>query len=411
MAHKTNLHASFFIAWRYLFSKKKHNIVNIISIISTVGIAVSAAALIVVLSVFNGIEGVITDSFNSFNPDLRITPTRGKEIAVDSFPFQKIKNLNHVASIHEIVSDLALVTYKEQQVLARIKGVNSQYVEERNMEELLIDGDFALAGGGMNFGVCGAGMAAFLQLYLDEIEPLKVYYPKRTKKNLANAVDAFYERNLIPGGVFATFTNYDDEYLFCNIEFARTLMDYHGLCTSVELFVSKENKLESVRETVQDILGDNYIVQDKFQQEELLFKTMKSEKMMIFLILVFVLVIAAFNIISTMGMLIIEKKDDLRILASLGANRRFISRIFILEGLVISFLGGLAGMLFGALICFIQDTFHLISYGNAEGFYIIDHYPVDLQGGDFLIVLITILIISLLASYFPVKIIKKRYTK
>jgi ABC-type lipoprotein release transport system permease subunit len=179
----------------------------------------------------------------------------------------------------------------------------------------------------------------------------------------------------------------------------------------VEVFVSKEKKLENTRNAIQAVLGEEFLVRDKYQQEELLFKTMKSEKLMIFLILVFILIIAAFNIISTMGMLIIEKKDDLSILASLGASRRFISRIFVIEGLCISFLGGLLGILIGALVCFIQDTFHLISYGNGEGYYIIDHYPVDLRSGDFLLVLATVLVISLLASYFPVKIIKKRYTK
>ncbi|MDR2979204.1 MAG: FtsX-like permease family protein [Bacteroidales bacterium] len=408
---KPNLHTPFFIAWRYLFSKKKHNIVNIISIISTVGITVSAAALIIVLSVFNGIEELITKSFNSFNPDLEITPASGKTIAVDSFPFRQIENMENIASVHEIVSDLTLVTYKYQQVLAKVKGIDMRYATERKMENLLLTGDFKLTSGRVNFGICGAGMDAFLQIQSNEVEPLKVYYPKRTKKNFANAADAFHERKLIPHGVFATFTSYDDEYLFCDIGFARSLMDYENLCTSVEVFVTNEKKLENTRNAIQTALGEELLVRDKYQQEELLFKTMKSEKLMIFLILVFILIIAAFNIISTMGMLIIEKKDDLSILASLGASRRFISLIFIIEGLCISFLGGLLGILIGALVCFLQDTLHLISYGNGEGYYIIDHYPVDLQGGDFLLVLATVLVISLLASYFPVKIIKKRYTK
>lgn len=372
---------------------------------------VSAAALIIVLSVFNGFQNLITHSFNSFNPDLQITPVEGKAIAVDSFPFQQIAQLPDVASVHEIVSDLTLITYKEQQTPAKVKGVDHRYVAARHMDELLLDGDFALSGGGLHYAVCGAGMAAFLQLYLNELEPLTLYYPKRAKKSFVNPTDAFLEKKLMPNGVFATFTNYDDEYLFCDIAFARSLMDYPNLCTSVEVFVSKEKKLGSVKRALQELLGDDYLVQDKYQQEALLFKTMKSEKLMIYLILAFILLIAAFNIMSTMGMLIIEKKEDLKILSSLGATRSFITRIFVIEGLIISFLGGFLGMLIGALICFIQDTFHPISYGTGEGHYIIDHYPVALQGGDFLLVLITILIISLLSSYFPVKIIKKRYAK
>lgn len=408
---KTNLYTPFFIAWRYLFSKKKHNIVNIISIISTVGIAVSAAALIIVLSVFNGIEGLITHSFNSFNPDIEITPVSGKSIAVDSFPFQQINNIKEVKSVHEIVSDLTLLTYKEQQVIAKLKGVDSRYITGRKMDDLLLEGDFLLTQDQFNFGVAGAGIAAIIQINLSEIEPLKIYYPKRTKRNFVNPADAFHERRLIPSGVFATFSQYDDEYIFCDIAFARMLMDYQNLCTSVEVFVDKENKLENVTQEIKEMLGTDYLVRDKYQQEELLFKTMKSEKFMIFLILSFILLIAAFNIISTMGMLIVEKKEDIAVLSSLGATRKFVTRIFVFEGLSISFLGGFVGMLAGALICFIQDTFHLISFGNGEGFYITDHYPVNLQGGDFLLVFVTILLISLLASYFPAKIIKKRFGK
>lgn len=404
---KRSVRTAFFIAWRYLFSKKKHNLINIISLISTVGIAASAAALVIVLSVFNGIESLVRSNFNAFNPDFRITLVEGKSFAVDSFPIRDIAALSEIKSVQEIVTDMVLLEYEEKQILIKLKGVGEDYFEVNKMEDLVIDGDFFLYDRGFNYGVMGIGAAGTIQLNLNNPELLQLYYPKRTKRSFVNTADAFNRQSLIPSGVFATFTQYDDEFLFSDIGFARDLMDYHGQVSSLEIFLHEKANVEKCRKDMARIAGDKYLIRDKYQQEESLYKTMKSEKLIIFFILAIIVVVAAFNIIGTMGMLIIEKKEDISILRSLGATSSFIEKIFVLEGLIVSFLGGIAGMVIGALTCFLQETFHIVKFGSGDGYYILDHYPVAMEISDFLLILFLILVISLLASWLPTKIIRK----
>jgi len=408
---KSNNKTAFFIAWRYLFSKKRHNIINIISIISTLGIMVSTAALILILSVFNGMEQFISGCFNSFNPDIEIKLAEGKSFPVDSFPLYKIRSLEEVESVHEVVSDLTLITYEGRQALVNLKGVSEKYIALNRTDTLLVDGDFTLKKGEYNYTVMGAVTAGTLQINLNSNKMVKVFYPKRTKKNLVNPAEAFNIRYLIPAGVFATYTQYDEEYIFCSIDFIRELMDYEGEATSMEVKLKNGANSNQCQEKIESILGNRYQVQNKYQQEELLFKTMKSEKLIIFFILAFILVVAAFNIIGTLGMLIVEKKSDITVFNSLGANSSLIGKIFVFEGMCISFLGGLAGMLLGSLLCFIQQTFHLVRFGSGEGNYILNYYPVSMEVIDFVIVFFTILIISILSSWIPTRVVKKSLLK
>lgn len=390
-----------FVAWRHLFSKKKHSLVNIISIISAIGVLSGTAALIIVLSVFNGMEELVVESFNSFNPDLKITLREGKSFATDTFPFSQLRELQGVSAVEEVVSDLTLIEYDDKQHLIELKGVGPEYARNSGFEELLIDGDFGLQHDGCEFGVMGAIAAGTLQVNLSGAELYRVFYPKRLRKNLGNPADAFNTRYLTPGGVFCSFTEYDDKYLLCSIGFVRDLMSYENEVTSVEVFIKDEKNLQDIQKKVTGIVGGNYLVQNRFQQEELLFKTMKTEKMMIFAILAFVLLIAVFNIIGTLSMIIIEKKEDISVLNYLGADRSLVRRIFMTEGMIISFIGGVAGMMLGWLVCFLQQTFHLIGFGNGETNYIVDYYPVKMNPVDFLIVFITIFIISVIVSLIP----------
>ena len=372
---------------------------------------VSTAALILILSVFNGMENFISGCFNSFNPDLEIKLIEGKSFSVDSFPMQKIQSLEEVESVQEVVSDLALISYDDRQTLVNLKGISDNYIRINRTDTLLIDGDFSLGRGEYNYTVMGAVTAGTLQINLNSNKMLKVYYPKRTKKNLINSADAFNVRYLIPSGVFATYTQYDEEYIFCSIDFIRELMDYEGEVTSMEVKLKNNTAGNDCQEKIETILGNRYQVQNKFQQEELLFKTMKSEKLIIFFILVFIMVVATFNIIGTLGMLIIEKKSDITVFNSLGAKSSLIGKIFIFEGMCISFLGGVAGMILGSFICFIQQAFHIVRFGSGEGNFILNYYPVSMEAADFIIVFITILLISLLASWIPTKVIKKTLLK
>lgn len=390
-----------FVAWRHLFSKKKHSLVNIISIISAIGVLSGTAALIIVLSVFNGMEELVVDSFNSFNPDLKITLHEGKSFVADSFPLDQLRSIGGVTAAEEVVSDLTLIEYDGKQHLIELKGVGPEYARNSGFDELLIDGDFDLQHDGCEFGVMGAIAAGTLQVNLSGGELYKVFYPKRLRKNLGNPADAFNTRYLTPCGVFSSFTEYDDKYLLCSIDFVRNLMSYENEVTSVEVFVKDAKKLPVIQKSVQKIVGDKYLVQNRFQQEELLFKTMKTEKMMIFAILSFVLLIAVFNIIGTLSMIIIEKKEDIAVLNYLGAEKSLVRRIFMTEGMIISFIGGVAGMVLGWLVCFLQQTFHFISFGNGEANYIVDYYPVKMNPVDFIVVFVTIFLISVVVSVIP----------
>ena len=403
---KQRLNTALFIAWRYLFSKKKHNIINIISLISALGIMVCTAAFVIILSVMNGLEGLVQQSFNSFNPDFKITLVEGKSFEVDSFPLAELSNIKGVKAVEEIVSDMALVTYEEKQMLINLKGVSHSYIQNRGIDQLLVDGQFVLKDRSLPFGVIGGGAASVLQVNLNNIEPLQVYYPKRTKKSLMNAADAFQKQLLILSGVFVSNTEYDNQYIFCDLEFIRTLMSYEQEVTSVEIILDKKANIEKCRQEIEKIIGDGFLLQDKYQQEETLFKAVESERLIIYFIFAFILLVAFFNMIGTLGMLIIEKREDVKILRSLGATTSFSGKIFVLEGLFISFLGGVIGMCLGALICFIQSQFHLIALGNGGG--IIDYYPVIMMFWDFVVVFITTLVISLLTSWIPVSVILKR---
>lgn len=401
--HKTAL----FISLRYLFSKKKHNIINVISIVSMLGIMVSSAALIVVLSVFNGMQDMIGGWFNAFNPDFEITLVEGKSFEVDSFPKAKIAQLPEVAAVSEVVSDMVLTTYQERQELLRIKGVDVQYKDRNHYDDILIDGTFDFYRGDQPCAVIGTVAAGKLLIHLNSYDRLKLYYPKRTKKNLANPTDAFNTQYLYPTGVFCTNTSYDQDYVFCPIEFARDLMMYQGQATSMEVQLKNFADYQKVQDKIQNIVSDKYKIQNKYQQEASLFKTMQSEKLVIYVILAFILLVAAFNIIGSLGMLILEKQNDTAILRSMGASQGLVQRIFLYEGMATSLLGGIGGMLLGALICFLQQTFHIVKLGGADSNYLIQYYPIQMHALDFLIVLATILVISLLTSFLPAQKLKK----
>lgn len=395
-----------FIGLRYLFSPKKHHAINVISIISMIGIMVSSAALIIVLSVFNGMEGLVRSSFNSFNPDYQILPKEGKVFATDTFPMAELQKLKSVQEVFEVVSDMTLMTYNEKQLLVSVKGVSPDYLHSMGIDSLLIDGNATLQYSEGPAAVMGAIAAGNIQLNLHSPEQLKVYYPKRLLKNLADPSKAFNIDYVIPAGVFASYTEYDEKYVFVPLDFARSIMNYENEVTSIELKLRNPKDYAKIRTSIEKVLGENYILKDKYQQEESLYKTMKSEKLMVFVILAFILVVAGFNMIGTLSMLIIEKKDDLSVLYAMGARKSLVRKIFLVQGGFISLLGGLAGLLIGLLVCFLQMKFHIVGLGDGSSGYLINYYPVQIEWLDFAFVLLTILIISLITSYIPVRYMK-----
>lgn len=411
MLNKNSSRTALFFAWRYLFSKKKHNIINIISIISTIGIMVSSAALIIVLSVFNGLEDLVSNSFNQFNPDYVITPKLGKSFATQDIDIAKLKSINGVLSVEEVVSDLALITLNDKQILTNIKGVSNTYPKNAGLDTLIYDGAFLLNEKEHQFAVLGAIAAGTLDINLNGFDLLKFHYPKRNKKNMSNPIEAFNTQYLQPSGVFLSHTQYDEQIVFVPIQFARELTDYNNEVTSIEIILSKKSSDFSEQKMIEKIVGNNFIVKNKYQQEELLFKTMKSEKLMVFIILTFVLLVAVFNIIGVIGMLIVEKKKDIGILNTLGAEKSLINSIFIYEGILISFVGALLGITLGFLICFVQQTFGIVKLGDGSEGYMLGYYPVVMSVVDFIIVFISVIFISLFASFISVTGLRNRKTK
>jgi ABC-type lipoprotein release transport system permease subunit len=302
---------------------------------------------------------------------------------------------------------LSLANYEDRQELLYIKGVPDNYLREYHFENMLIDGDTALWKMRQPCAIMGSGVAGRLQVNLLSYDLLKLYYPKRTKKNFANAAYAFNTHYLMPSGVICTNTDYDENYIFCPIAFVRELMHYEGEVTSVEIQLKEGANAAKLRPKIENILGEKYCVRDKYEQEESLYRTMKSEKFVIYLILAFILILAAFNIIGALGMLILEKKTDTAVLFSMGAPKSLIQRVFVYEGLMVSALGGVAGTILGAVICLLQQTFHIVKLGGGGSHYIIPYYPVQMRFSDLLIVLATILIISFLTSLIPAYNLKK----
>ncbi|MBO4489668.1 MAG: FtsX-like permease family protein [Bacteroidales bacterium] len=402
---------AFFIAKRYVVSRKKHNIINVISIVSMVGIMVCTAALVIVLSVFNGLEETISGWFNDNNPDFMIALREGKSFETANFPLEKLRRLEQVTDVDEMVSDLALVTYQDRQELLQLIGVDTGSRTRRVYENVLIDGQPVMCIGDQPCANIGTVAAGKLLVNLQRYDLMKVYYPKRTKKNLADPASAFNTDFLYPTAVFASNTDHDQNYIICPIQFARDLMQYQDQATSVAVYTAPNAEVKTLQKKIEEIVGTSFVVKNKRQQEETLFKTMQSEKLVTYIILAFILFVAAFNIIGAIGMLVLEKQRDNAILYSLGASPSLIQRIFLYEGLAVSLVGGILGIVLGVIVCWLQQTFHLIKLGGGDGYYTIPYYPVQMHFTDILLILLTILIINLITAILPAHALKKSINK
>jgi len=406
------LNLPFYIARRYLISKKTHNIINIISWVSVIGVMVGTMALIVILSVFNGFEDLVTKLFNSFNPDLQITVKEGKTFTIDQLPAESIRKIEGVVRFTEVVEENALLKYKDKQHLATIKGVTEEFQNFSGIDTMMVEGDFILQAPGSRYAVVGYGVSYYLNINLrDFTTPISVYVPKRTKKRITSLDNAFNINQIFPSGIFSIQQDFDSEYILVPIDFARELLEYEKEVTSIELGINPEFDINSIQTLVTELVGEKFSVKNRFQQQEMLYKIMRSEKWAIFLILTFILLIATFNVIGSLSMLIIDKKKDIAVLWSMGANNKMIKRIFLTEGLLISISGALLGIMLGALVCFIQQRFGLISLGGGSGSFVIDAYPVKMVTKDFIFVFSTVFIIGFVASWFPVRQISRKFLK
>ncbi|MCF8346205.1 MAG: ABC transporter permease [Bacteroidales bacterium] len=398
----------FYIARRYLFARKSQNAINIISAISMLGVGVGAMALVVILSVFNGFDEVVKSLFNSFDPDIRITAVKGK-VFTPGETFQEIKKMPGVAHYAEILEENALLKYGERQHIATIKGADASFIDVTGIDSMIYDGQMLLKDKNRSYAVVGQGVAYSLQIGLNFITPLFVYMPNRLGSiNMANPDDAFRRNYLYPSGIFTIEQDYDSRYIIVPISFMRDLLDYTNEVSAIEIKLDPAFDPGTTQAQISTLVGDAFSVQNRAQQNEMFYRVMKSEKWAIFLILTFILIIASFNIIGSLSMLIIDKKNDIKSLRNLGASPQLISRIFLLEGWLISIMGSLIGIALGTLISWIQDKYELLKL-SGSGTFIIDAYPVNLKLTDVLLVWITVLIIGYLAARYPVKQIRKKY--
>lgn len=404
------MNLSFYIAKRYLFSKKSHNAINIISMISVCGIAIATMAMVCTLSIFNGFTKLVSDSFSIMDPDLQIIPAKGKVFDASSAVFQKIKNLPEVAVASETVEDNALVKYGERQDPVLIKGVSDQFKEMVDTKRLVTSGEFSLREGDVDFCVAGIGVAINLGLRTDNITPIEIYSPKRDVKiQLANPANAFTTAYTYPAGVFAlNQAKYDDQIILVSLDLARELFRYNNEVTSLDIKLKENVSANDAESKIQKQLGDNFIVKNRFEQQADSFRMVNIEKWVTFLILSFILIIAVFNVVSSLSMLILDKSADIDILRNMGAENNLITRIFKIEGWLISMSGAIAGIVIGLVLCLIQQHFGILKLGQTPGAFIVDSYPVEVIFTDIIFVFITVSIIGGLIVLYPVNNLKKR---
>ena len=393
------------ISLRYLFGGKR-NLVNIITKISIFGVAGMTAALIVILSVFNGFDMVVRSLMNQVDPDLKIESLKGKTFLVDSTQKSQIIALEGVKHFVENIEETALFQYEKHQLISVIKGVDSNYVQCNGVPDATFVGGFVLIDNFNNpMCVLGSDIASKLQVVVNGFHYLKIYVPIRNEHITLVPEEAFHSAVAMPSGVFHIHQDYDSKFVYVPINFARELLNYAPEeVSSIEIFCHPDANPNKVADKIKEIVGDNFTVKDRYQQQDLLYKIMKSEKLSIFVMLIFIFIIASFNIIGALTMLIIDKKGDIETLSHLGADKSFIHSIFVNTGRLITIIGSVSGMALGLALCLIQKHFGVIEF--PEGSFIIDSYPVDIRLWDIIITLLAVLLIGFVASIIPARRIK-----
>lgn len=402
----------FYIARRYLFSKKSTNVINIISGISIVGVAVATMALVVTLSVFNGFHDLVANLFTSFDPQIKVVPVTGKTAPADDPVLDKIRRLPQVDVATECVEDQALAIYNGRQAMITLKGVDDNFKELTNITDILYGGgEFSLHAANLQYGTVGIRLAETLGMGSTDWEGfLKIYAPKREGQlDMGNPTDGFVEDSLIsPGVVFMVKqSKYDKGHVIAPVSFARGLFGQQGMLSSLELRLKPGSDLDAVKAEMTRLAGDRYRVLDRIEQQEDTFKIMKVEKLIAYIFLTFILVVACFNIIGSLSMLIIDKKEDVATLRNLGADDRQIARIFLLEGRMISAVGAVAGIAIGLLLCWLQQRYGLVALGQSSGTFIVEAYPVSVHPEDIVAVFVTVIVVGWMAVWYPVRMIGK----
>ena len=400
------------IARRYLFSKKSTSAINIISLISVIGVVVATMALVIVLSVFNGFHDLVATLFTNFDPQIELTPIKGKSAPADDPLLAKVKALDEIDVATEIVEDMALAVYGPEQRMVTIRGVEDNYQYLTNIKQILMgEGEFSLHAADLQYGVPGIRLAVDMGIGAYWQYPLKIYAPQREGQlDMMNPEEAFTEDSLMSTGVVFCVkqAKYDRQYILTSIDFARNLFFRQGELTALALRFKAGTDIDAMKEKIKAIAGERFYVKDRFEQQDDTFRIMEIEKVLAYVFLTFILVIACFNIIGSLSMLIIDKRKDVQTLRHLGASEQLIRRIFIIEGSLISVIGAVVGVLLGLLLCWLQQEYGLVKMGNEAGTFIVDAYPLSVHYTDVALIFLTVIIIGFLSVYFPVRYLTKR---
>lgn len=393
-----------FIAKRYFFSRKKSSFISLISIISMLGVCIGTMALVVVLSVFNGLEDFQRKLFKNIDSDLKVSSSKGKKFECPRILIQQIAQVQGVKNTTEVIQENALLRYNKAQMVVTLKGVDENFLKQERLKSSLVDGELKLGASGINYAIVGSGVAYLLGIDLDAyFIPIEALYPHNNNSKTIDfyATDAFNQANLLPAGVFTIEQEFDNSFVFVPLAFAQELFEYGNKRSALEIQVKDKNELTSIQKRLKTLLGDTFIVQNQDEQHASLLKAIKIEKLFVFLTLSFIIGIASFNIFFSLSMLAIEKKQDVKTLYAMGATPTMIRRIFLSEGALVAFMGASIGLILGFGLCLAQQTYGFVSMGIVGS--LVDAYPIKMVVSDFVYTTIVVVIITLLASYFPAK--------
>lgn len=404
----------FYIARRYLLSKKSHHAINVISAISVCGVTVATAALVCILSVFNGFQDMIAELFTAFDPQLKVLPAEGKFMASDEPELENLKKCDFISVYTETLEDNALLVMNNRQVMATIKGVSDNFDEQADIDKILYGGGvFQLHVDVIDYGVLGINLLMQLGVGTDFTSPIQVYAPRKGKNiNLNDPRESFNEEELYSPkvGFMVKQSKYDSNYAITSLAFARRLFERQGYVSAVELKLAEGVDVEDAKKEIRNLLGKKYKVLDRYEQQEDTFKIMKIEKLISYIFLTFILLVACFNIIGSLSMLVVDKKKDVQTLRNLGADDGQIANIFLIEGRMIAVIGAVAGIVIGLALCLVQQNFGIIKFGSSAGNYIIDAYPVSVHIADIIVVFITVLVVGFLSVWYPIRYLSRKFT-
>jgi len=400
------LNVSSFIAKRYFSSKKSKNFIQILSWVSMIGVAIGTMALIIVLSVFNGLEGVLRSVYHTFDPELKIESVQGKSFEVNDDFMSKINSISGVKSSAQVIEDNALVTYRDQQVVVKIKGIEESYLSVNKLDTFLWQGELKLREGDENYAILGAGVAYELGVLLDsDMYNMEIVYPKTLRPGAVPSANPVRRVKVKPAGAFSVEATYDESLVLIPLRAAKRALDYDNQRTSIELYLDEEASLNRVKAEVKELLGSDFNVLDSDEQHAELLRAVKIEKLFVYIGLTFITLIASFNIFFSLSMLAIEKRRDIAILFAIGGTKQMVKRIFLKQGIIIAFVGSAVGLFLGLSFCLLQQEYGLISLGMSSS--VVDAYPVKIVWLDFLLVGLSIFIITMLTAYRPAVLASK----